>query len=541
MLDAYIRDVTTNQVVVSRWVSLAVQRFLAMRERFPWSAPHVAKVCGFVESLPHVEGSWATPTIRLEPWQVFCLAAIYGFRQPDGRRLVSSAFIEVGRKSAKSTLCAALGLFHLLHEHEPGAQVVCGATTGDQSRVVFGIMQRMVRRSLALREAGLVAYANSITYDPQGATAKPLNAKSSTQDGLNPSMIVLDESHAQDFGLHDVLKSAQGARRDPLLLAPTTAGYDLTSVGAALHDTAKQMLEGLFDLPHVFAVIYALDDLDDWADDRVWVKALPMIGTTPTREYVEKYRDDVRATPGLQGEFEVKICNRWAHATTTWLSIAEWTRCADPTLRLEQFLGQPCWIGVDLAQRDDIAAVAFVFPGDDDVVTVFVRGYLPADVVTARARAVPAYREWVAAGELVLTPGNFIDHARIEADLRADCRRFAVQAIVLEQFSAAQMTGALFNDGYPATAHRKSASTFTAPASEFAARITAGRLRHPGTLFLTWQVSNACVEQRRDGTLLPTKGAAKSPRKIDAVDAICLALAGYLTRPAPVDYAIHLI
>src|SRR4029453_17397871 len=190
-------------------------------------------------------------------------------------------------------------LYHLLHEHEPGAQVILGASTGDQARIVFSIMQRMVKRAAWLRDAGLTVYANAITSID--GNAKPINAKSSTQDGLNPSFISLDESHAQDFGLHDVLKSAQGSRSDPLLMAPTTAGYSLTSVGYALRATAQKVLEGVITADHFFCVLYELDEADDWRDEAVWIKAAPMIGVTPTLDYVRRYRDDAIATPALQG------------------------------------------------------------------------------------------------------------------------------------------------------------------------------------------------------------------------------------------------
>ncbi len=151
---------------------------------FSWSPEHVQDVCSWISRLPHVEGRWSTATIELQPWQVFILAASYGFRKLDGARLVTSVFFQVGRKSAKSTLVAAAALYHLAVENEPGAQVVCGASTGNQARIVFGIMQRMVKRAPWLRDLGFIAYANAITFGETGGTAKPINSKSSTQDGL---------------------------------------------------------------------------------------------------------------------------------------------------------------------------------------------------------------------------------------------------------------------------------------------------------------------------------------------------------------------
>jgi phage terminase large subunit-like protein len=537
MADAYTGGVLDGTIIACKWTQLACRRFVRMRQSgtCTWAPAEVQRVCTFVERLPHVEGRWATPTITLAPWQVFILAAVYGFRRDDGTRLVTTVFFQVARKSAKSTLVAACALYHLVEEREPGGQVVCGANTGSQARIVFSIMQRMIRRAGWLRQRGLQVFANAITYDPTQGNAKPINAKSSTQDGLNPSFISLDESHAQDFTLHDVLKSAQGSRVSPMLMAPTTAGYSLTSVGYALRATAQKVLEGVIEADHLFCVLYELDEGDDWKDDAVWVKSAPMIGVTPTLDYVRRYRDDAIATPGMQGEFEVKIANRWLHSATTWLPIAQWQRCADPTLTLEAFEHEPCWIGVDLAERDDIAAVALVFKRDG-LVYVFVRGYLPALVVRERAQAVPAYRQWVADGELIVTDGNMTDYPTIEADLRADCLRFDVKDIVIERFGALNLAANLTTSGLPAYIENKNAKVFTAPAKDFEIRVKNQQIRHTGKSFLTWQVSNCCAERRRDGSLLPTKEAHHSPNKIDAVDAILLALSRLLvtsTAPAP--------
>lgn len=530
----YVTGVVARRILAGVWVIKACQRFARMVERaqssestYVWSPDHVIDVCRFVESCPHVEGKWKSANIRLEPAQAWWLAAIYGFRlRADlARRLVTVVFFVIARKSAKSTLIAALALYHMAKEDEPGAQVICGASTGAQARIVFTIMQKMIRRSLWLRNLGFRAWANAITF--KDASARPINAKSSTQDGLNPSLIVLDESHAQDFALHDVLRSAQGARTNPLLLAPTTAGYDLTSVGFALRGTAQKILDGVVESNHTFAVLYEVDEGDDWRDERVWIKSAPMVGLTPTLDYLRRYRDDAIATPGIAGEFQVKVCNLWLHSAAAWLSIAAWDRCADATLTLEQFKGEPCWIGLDLAERDDIAVEALLFERSG-IYYAFVRGYLPELVVQERARAVPEYLEFVRCGELITTDGDLTDLARIEEDVRRHCDDFDVQSIVVERFGGLHLTANLSADGLPARLESKNAKTFTQPAREMEARVRARRLRHSGSSFLRWQVSNVRVERRRDGSLLPTKESADSPNKIDAIDAVLLAIGAML-------------
>jgi phage terminase large subunit-like protein len=526
--DGYVEDVLAGRIVSCQWVQKAVRRFQKMRGKaegpdrpYLFSPEHATKVCEFAERCPHVEGRWEKDTIVLHPFQVFILVACYGFRTHEDRRLVTVVFFEVARKSAKSTLVAVAGLFHLAEEKEPGAQVVCGATTGQQARIVFGIMQKMIRKSPWLRSLGLVVFANAITLEEIGGNVRPINSKSSTQDGLNPSFISLDESHAQTFELRDVLMSAMGARPDGMIWCPTTAGYDLTSVGHALRTTAMKVLDGVIESDHTFCVLYELDEADDWKDSTAWIKAAPMIGTTPTMEYVLRYCADAQQTPGMQGEFETKVCNRWLHSASRWLQIDAWDKCADPELKIEDFAFDKCWIGVDLAERDDISAVVLNFRDEDRIVS-FVRGYLPEKVVAERVRAVPEYRAWLQTGELELNPGDMTDYGAIESYLRECCKTYDVKAIVIERYGALHLAANLCEDGLPARIESKNVKVFTPPAKELEARIKAKRFVHAGSSFLRWQASNACAERRRDGSLLPTKDSPESPNKIDAIDALLL-------------------
>jgi phage terminase large subunit-like protein len=548
--EGYAAGVLSGAIVACRWVRLAVERQQRDRRRaqqdatwpFVWSDAHALDACTFLEQLPHVEGQWGTPTLQLEPVQVFIVTCLFGWRQRAqlAWRRFTNLYLEFGRKGAKSTLMAGLLLYHVLREDEPGAQGVCGATTGSQARIVFTIAQKMVRRSAWLRAQGLQAFANAIfTAD---ATIKPINAKASTQDGLNPSCIVLDEAHAQSFALHDVLKSSQGARRNPLLACPTTAGYDLLSIGYALRTTVTKVLEGVIEADHLLGLIYTLDDGDDWRNAAVWIKANPMIGVTPSVDWVRRYCADAQMTPGLEAEFRVKVCSEWLNAAATWLSLAAWDRCADPTLTLDAFKGQACWIGGDLAQLDDLAAVALLFERDG-LLHGFVRLYLPELVVLERARAVPEYRLWAESGVLTLTSGNMIDHNRIERDVRGFCERFAVRDICFDQFGSLQLIAALANDGLPARIEAKNAKTVTPPARELETRVKHTKFRHDGNSCLRWQASNVVVSRRIDDSILPKKDHPESPHKIDAMDALLSAIGGWLRAPAapPKQYQLLVV
>lgn len=216
------------------WIRLAAKRFLDDLERaktkgapFYFDVWHANDVCDFAEKLPHVEGVWETPTIVLHESHVFFLVQLFGFRKPDGTRRFSKALFAVARKNAKSTLAAIVGLYCQNCEGENGPQIITGATTGQQARIVFNVAKRMVEKTADLREAfGLVPFANAIASINNGGTYKPINAKASTQDGLNPSCVILDEIHAhKDHDLLNVLVSAAGARANVLFLFLTTEGY----------------------------------------------------------------------------------------------------------------------------------------------------------------------------------------------------------------------------------------------------------------------------------------------------------------------------
>ena len=203
-----------------KWVRLAALRHLndlkrARRNDWPFSFDpwHGNDICDFIEKLPHVEGQWDTPTIALEPAQIFILSTVFGWRRRDnGFRRFTQVYEELARKNAKSTKTAGITLYSLACENEPGPQVLCAATTFDQAKKVFYPAKRMVEKTPALQEAfGLVAWAKSITCADSGGYVQPIHARSKSQDGHNPHVVTFDEFHAHvDRGLFDVLRSAFG-------------------------------------------------------------------------------------------------------------------------------------------------------------------------------------------------------------------------------------------------------------------------------------------------------------------------------------------
>ena len=547
-----------GQVQHCKWVRLAAQRHLddLKRQRsaawgYRFDRWHANDVCDFVEKLPHVEGTWDTPTIRLEPFQVFVLAVVFGWRlKGTGLRRFTVVYEELARKNAKSTKTAGVSIYCLACENEPGPQVLTAATTFDQAKKVFHPAKRMVEKMPDLQEAfGLIAWAKSLTCAENGGYMQPIHSKSKSQDGHNPHLVTLDELHAhQDRGLYDVMVSAFGARRQPLLWQITTAGFNTHGICFEQRTLATKVLERTVIAEHIFAIIFTLDGPkdfeperkagDDPYDERNWIKANPLMEAAPTLlTEIRKRAIEAKASPAAEGNFLTKNLNKWLGAASAWLNAAQWQACADSRLKLRDFRGLDCFIGADLADKDDITAVVLAAIDASGRLLLKTWFFLP-DAALARDEAalrhvVELYRTWKAGRFLWTTPGDFVDHNRVERLIRRLHAVLTVRRVTFDQFAAAQAMASRLNEdlggGGAALAAilHKNAINVTDPAKDLEARVKAGPrlLRHDGNPVMTWMAGNAVVDQRVNGSILPKKEKPMSPNKIDGIDAAVNALA----------------
>lgn len=570
------------------FVQLAAKRFLTDLKRvkrrdceFTFSEWHGDDVCDFIEKLPHVQGSWDTATLSLEPAQIFILVNVFGFRRKsDGRRRFTRAYIEVARKNAKSTLTAGIVLYCLTCEGELGPDIVVGATTGAQADKVFKPAQQMVNRTGALREAfNLKAWARSITCADNGGSVQPINSKSSTQDGWNPYVGVLDELHAhKDRGLFDVIRSAFGARKQPLMWMITTAGYNVRGVCYEQRTLLTKILNRAVDADHYFGVIFTIDQGDDPFDEANWKKANPLLGSAVDLAEFRGYAIEAKASPDSLGEFLTKRLNVWLNAASAWLSVDQWNKAKVEGLDWSDFQGLECTIGADLADKDDITAVVLVGQGEDGRYLLKPKFFIPAAALVREtqsdtgqstygvwsghnggpplneddleglpslfARGDDGKPDWSKPveelppewrGDLLVTPGDFVDHNTVEMFIRWLVASQSVRKVTFDQFAAAQSMASRLNEdlGTPddpiAAILHKSAANVTNPAKELEARVRAKdpakHIGHDGNPVMTWMISNAVVTRHVNGTIIPKKESSESANKIDGVDALINAIA----------------
>lgn len=506
-----------------RFVRLAALRFLKdyRRKRASWRFDdwNANDVCDFIEKLPHVEGQWDTPEITLDPSQVFILVNVFGFRKrSDDTRRFSDVYIEMARKGAKSTLTGAVSLYCLTCEGEQGPQIVIGATTAEQAQKVFKPAKSMVQKSHDLQAAfELTAWAKSITCDQNQGFIQPVNAKASTQDGWNPHMAVTDELHAhKDRGLHDVLKSAFGARKNPLMWRITTAGYNPNGVCYEQRTLVTKILDGLVEADHYFGVIFTLDDGDEPLDESTWVKANPMIGVTPALAEMRAYAKEAAAAPGVMGEFKTKRLNVWTTSRGGWLNMHRWKRAPANAVVPTDL---PVWGGIDLGSVSDLTAFVLGW-WDGEELNLSGRYYLPESAIDARAyRGDFTYKNWAETGALQVTPGDRTDYAFIERDIAKACDVYDVLGIGYDPWNATQLVNSLTAQGLPVVEVRQGGRTLNPAMKELESRMLGSELRHDGNPVLTWAASNVVARVDANDNIAPDK-----KHSMDKIDPIVAAL-----------------
>lgn len=523
---------------------LGAKRFLDDLKRakkrgapFHFDEWHAADPCRFLERLPHVEGKWEKPDIVLHPSHVFFVVQLFGFRKSTGATILadgskfyprrfSSALFAVARKNAKSTLSAGILLYCECCEPEEGAQVISAATTFPQASIIFNVAKRMVEKTADLREAyGLETFAKSIARFETGASFKPIHAKASTQDGLNPSHVGLDEIHAHKTpDLLNVLTSAAGARSNPLFLYTTTEGYTNAGPWGEMRQFAKQLLQGVFGdtADHFLAVFFAVDEEDRDFDEAAWRKANPLADCNPHLiAAIRKEAIEAKAMPSKLAEFQIKRLNRPAAVAGGWILLPKWKAC-DGVVDLQELLDVPCWGGLDLASTRDLTSFRLIWKLDDRILT-WGRRWVPAAAVAQRTeRGTVPYAGWVAAGHIEQTEGEVTDYAVIEAAVLEARERFNIQAIGYDSWNASDLVNRLVADDVPMIEFVQGPKSFHPAMQDLERAYIGGQLAHGGDPVLTWCAANLVA--RRDQNLNMAPDKKRSPEKIDDIVALLMAI-----------------
>lgn len=575
----YATGVVHGVVPACRWTKAACQRQLddlarAETPAFPYryDVERGARVCLMLELLPHIKGRWASATIRLEAWQVFLLMTVFSWvfaapaeaepaiAEKDGLRRFRTVYVEVPRKNAKSTLTAGVALYMVGPDGEEGAECFAAATTRDQAKIVSDVARAMAKKSPGYcQRFGVDVLAHALVVPESESFLKALSADHDSLDGLNVHFASVDELHAHKTrGVWDVLETATGSREQPLVWAITTAGsnragicYEVRTYVTQIltttlhaHDGLGYRVEGTGAVDETFfGIIYTVDDESRWDDPAEWAKANPNLHASVKLDDLERKCRKAQQLPSAQPNFLTKHLNVWVNADSAWMDMRAWDRCADPALSIEQFAGEPTFVGADLANKIDLASWMAVFrrmqphtdPKTGEVTEkahyyAFGRHYLPEETIEDSDNS--QYHGWVRAGKLVATTGNIIDFGEIQEDLEAVKAAHELRVLAYDPYGATQFANDLTAEGFPMVEVGATVKNFSEPMKELEAIVRDGRFHHDGDPVLSWAISNVVAHEDRKQNIFPAKPTLAA--KIDPAVALIMALSRAMFEPAPV-------
>lgn len=558
---SYIDGVLSGKIITGELVRLSVQRHvddLESAESRNLRFNHLddgkrgltpAKYAtSFVECLPLTTAEWAGQQFILQPWQAFIVEMLFGWYKLNSEdqwvRRYNTAFVTLARKNGKSTLGAAIGHMLFIGDHEPAAQVYTAATKFKQAKIVHEEAKRMVRQSPTLKKLvtilrdNLSVASTDSKYEPLGKDA------GITDDGLNVSGAIIDEIHAHpNRELYDVLDTATGSRRNPLLFLITTAGVagDITSIYSELKQYTKRVMRGIVEDDSWFGYVATLDKNDEWDDESVWLKPNPNLGISVKIDDLRDKAKYAKATPSAINNFRRKHMNEDVEDHTTWVSDVAWKKGnggdfydADAPLgisedTIQRFQGQRCFVGGDLSSVNDLTSLVFAFPGEDGSVDAITFAWCPRANALGRTREkrVP-YAAWADEGQLILTQGDSIDTDELRALLRKarDEWKWDIVRIAFDPHNARTLITQLVNDDDFAEdeiiEHMQTCGHMAEPICITQKLLLDGNLRHGGHKPLRWCVSNVIVYADTGGRERFDK--RKSREKIDCAVALVMAV-----------------
>lgn len=488
----------------------------------------------FSEVLRHPKPPFAGQPFILQPWQIEeIIRPIYDPVNERGQRRVRKAYIQTGKKAGKSNVLAGLALYHLFADGEWSGELCSAAGDREQASIIYNLAADMVDFSPVLRERAIVRRAVKKIVDRKTrSTYHALSAEASTKHGPSWSFIAFDELHEQpNRELWDTLTAGMRARRQPLCVAISNAGWDRNSICYEVVDYARRVISGQIEDPAFYARLWEIPEDADWSSEDNWLLANPGLGTVEDIDAgrafldIESIRADYRqakATPAYENTFRRLSCSQWVSQQTRWIPMDKWRAVSSP-IDTEALKGRACYGGMDLSSTMDISAVVLAFPDDDGGVAILPHFWIPEERMRERSKrdGVP-YEVWTREGLIEATPGNVIDYGFIRARVNDLAGQYQIQELAYDPFNATQLAVDLLGDGLPMVKLRQGFLSLSAPTKELERLVTASLLRHGGNKVLDWMAENAMAVMDAAGNIKLDK--ARSREKIDGLAATVNAL-----------------
>ena len=481
------------------------------------------KSIGFIETfITHTKGELSGKPFLLEDWQKKIVSDLFGWKNKKrDLRKYRTAYIQIGRKNGKSTLASALALYMLFADDERGSEIYSAASDRSQSGIVHEIAKGMIVANPELSKRSKV-YRNSIINESKGNFYQAISSDSKTKHGFNANCIIYDELHtAQNRDLWDTLSTSVGSRRQPLIIAITTAGYDRNSICHEIYKYAQQVDNQSVKDETFYSCIYEAEMDDDITDEDVWKKANPNYGVSLKKNYMEIESQRAVDVPSYQNTFKRLMLNIWTDSVSVWIPNNEWMECHQ---EFDYSTLENCdaWGGLDLASTRDISAFVLLFKVDEKYI-VLPHLFIPEENAKKRSeRDGVDYVTWKNQGHIIATDGDVADYNFIKEKINELSKKYRIQSIAYDRWNASQLVIDLQNDGANMDPFGQGFVSMSAPTKELEKLIIGKQIIHNDNPCMNWMLSNVAIQEDPAGNIKIAKN--KSKEKVDGMVALVMAL-----------------
>ena len=454
----YYQAIVDGSVTVGYWIAEWYKQIVdnLQKKEYYFSQKKANIAIRFIETYcRHHEGALAPKRIKLELWQKALISVIFGILDEDGNRQFREIMILIGRKNGKTLLAAAINALILYLDPDYGKRALMVAPKLAQARLCYDALFQMVLKEPELKEI-TQKRRTDLYIEQSNSSAMPIAFSEKKSDGLNPSVVTCDEvaawsPPAQSLKQYEVLKSALGARKQPMIINITTAGYVNDGIYDELIKRCTAVINGTSKEKRLAPFLYMIDDVEKWNDINELQKSNPNLGVSVTVEYLLEEIAIAENSLSKKAEFIVKYCNIKQNASTAWLRAQDVEKCfGDTGKTLEDYRHTYALTGIDLSQTTDLTAVLVLIQRGDDV-RFFARFYMPRNKIEeATARDGIPYAKYVEQGYLILSGENVVDYHDVENFYHELRKTFEIlpQKNGYDRYSAAYLIQDLETQGY---------------------------------------------------------------------------------------------
>lgn len=528
----YLDQINKGKCIVSKRVKKVYERLAQDIEAptggYIFDQKKAQRPIDFIERFcRHSKGEWAGKPVKLELFQKAYISALFGFVHEDtGYRRYRETLFYVARKNGKSVLLSCIALYCLIADNEAGAEVYSVATKKDQAKIVFDELCNMVRQSPDLLQ--VCKKRKSDLYFPLTfSKVQPLGKNSDTLDGLNASLVIMDELHGiKDRNLYEVMKQSQSARRQPLLIMITTAGTIRECIFDDMYKYACGVADGTIKDDTFLPILYELDNKKEWAQPMAWEKANPGLNRIKKLDdlmgKVERAKQSPRDLTGVL----CKDFNVISTTNTAWLTYEDIDN--PETFNIEDFKGMYAIGGADLSITTDLTCATLLLMDKQEKRYVTQMYFLPRDNFDQRVQEekIP-YDKWLEAGQLRLCNGNSINYSDVTAWFLEMVNTYEITPawIYYDSYSAKYWVQEMESYGFNMVRCIQGAKTLSLPMQMLGADLKAKKINYNNNTLLKWCITNTGIEEDRNGNIVPVK--ANNPKyRIDGLASLLDAYVG---------------